>query len=189
MKRFFWLIEDKVWGTRCTYNLWLHGPYGLSKVIERMPFRFLIKYLRKYGATIGENCRFERGLNIHRPMGKKPFENLFIGNSVYIGHNLLIDLSKVITINDGVMIGARCQIWTHAGYYGYKENNYSNYQERSKEVVIMDGTIIYSNVVISPGIKIGKMANIGAGSLVNKSIPDFEFWGGVPVKKILKGEE
>jgi acetyltransferase-like isoleucine patch superfamily enzyme len=157
MKKLFWRIEDLIWGIRCSYNLWLHGPYGLSKVIERMPFRFLIKYLRKYGATIGENCRFERGLNVHRPIGKKPFENLILGNNVYLGHNLLVDLSKSIKINNGVMIGARSQIWTHAGYYANKDAEKGNYQERSKDVVIMDGTIIYSNVVISPGVTVGKM--------------------------------
>ena len=40
---------------------------GLSGVIERMPSHFLIKYLRKYGATIGEGCLIEKGLNLHRP--------------------------------------------------------------------------------------------------------------------------
>jgi acetyltransferase-like isoleucine patch superfamily enzyme len=184
MKTLFWYLENLIWNAKCSYNFWLHGPYGLSKVIEKIPFRYLIKYLRKYGATIGENCRFERGMNIHRPLGEKPFENLNIGNNVYLGHNILLDLSKSITINDGVMIGARCQIWTHAGYYANKDANYSNYQESSKEVVIFEGTIIYSNVVVSPGITIGKMANIGANSLVNENTADFGFYGGVPARRI-----
>jgi len=186
MKSFLWWLEDKVWSTRCSYNLWLHGPYGLSKVIERIPFRFLIKHLKKYGATIGENCRFERGLNLHRPIGKKPFENLILGNNVYLGHNTLIDLSRKVTIKDRVIFASRCQIWTHASYYGGNTIENHLYGEHYGDVVVNEGALIYSNTVITHGVEIGKFAKVGACSLVNKSIPDFEFWGGVPVKNLSK---
>ncbi|MGC9375621.1 MAG: acyltransferase [Bacteroidales bacterium] len=184
MKNIFWFIEDLVWNVRCSYNLWLHGPYGLSKVIEKIPFRFLIKYLRKYGATVGEDCRFERGLNIHRPLGKKPFENLIIGNNVYLGHNTLIDLSRKVILKDRVIFASRCQIWTHASYYEGNTIENHQYGEHYGDVIINEGALIYSNTVITHGNEIGKFAVIGANSLVNKSIPENEFWGGVPVRKI-----
>lgn len=111
MKNLFWFFESILWSIRCSYNFWLHGPYGLAKVIERIPFRYLVKFLRKYGATIGNDCRFERGLNLHRALGKKPFENLIIGNGVYLGHSTLIDLTEKVEIKDKVIIASRCQIW------------------------------------------------------------------------------
>lgn len=184
MKTLFWYLEDINWNFRCSYNLWLHGPYGLSKVIEKIPFRYLVKYLRKYGATIGENCRFERGLNIHRPLGKQPFENLIISDNVYLGHNTLIDLSRKVIIKDNVIIASRCQIWTHASaFVGDSLANYK-YSENFGEVQIKEGAMIYSNVVITHSSIIGKFSKTGANSLINKSIPDLEFWGGVPVKRI-----
>lgn len=184
MKGFIWWIEDQVWGLRCSYNFWLHGPYGLSKVIEKLPFPFMIKYLQMYGATIGENCVFERGINIHRPGKRLPFENIVIGNGVYLGHSVILDLSERITIENNVAIGGRSQIWTHAGFYREKDPKNPDYTENTNSVIIGECAIIYSNVIITHGVQIGKFAKIGASSLVNKSIPDNEFWGGVPVKFI-----
>jgi acetyltransferase-like isoleucine patch superfamily enzyme len=185
LKHLFWFLEDFLWNIRCHYNFWLHGPYGLAKVIEKMPFRFVIKYLRKYGASIGENCRFERGLNIHRPLGKKPFENLVIGNGVYLGHNTLIDLSRRVTLSDKVIIASRCQLWTHASYYEKKDVEFPEYGEHFGEIKIKDCAIIYSNVVIAHGVTIGSFARVGANSLVNRAVDDLSFVGGVPAKQLI----
>lgn len=184
MKKLFWFIEDLKWNIRCRYNFWLHGPYGLAKVIEQMPFRYIVKYLRKYGATIGDHCRFERGLNIHRPLGKKPFENLVIGDYVYLGHNTLIDLSRKVELRDRVIFASRCQLWTHASYYGNADINDPQYGEYFGEVIVHEGALIYSNVVITHGITIGKFARIGANALVNKNVAADCFVGGVPAKTL-----
>lgn len=181
IKHLLWSVENLLWNFRCRYNLWLHGPYGLSKVVEQMPFRFIVKYLRKYGATIGEDCIIERGINIHRPFGKKPFENLYIGNNVYLGHNTLIDLTKRVTLKNRVIIASRCQIWTHASFYGNQDINDPKYGERSGDVIIEEGALIYSGVVVSHGIVVGKFARIGANSLVHKNVAEKAFVGGVPI--------
>jgi acetyltransferase-like isoleucine patch superfamily enzyme len=162
------------------------GPYGLSKVIEKMPFHFLIKYLKKYGASIGDNCRFERGLNIHRPFGNKPFENLIIGNNVYIGHNTLIDLSRKVILKDNVIIASNCQLWTHASFYDVRASGKFKYLEKYGEISISDCAIVYSGSIITHNCNIGKFTMIGANSLVNSNIPDFEFWSGIPSKFINK---
>lgn len=182
MKNLFWFFEDILWSIRCSYNLWLHGPYGLAKVIERIPFRFLVKYLRKYGATIGNDCRFERGLNLHRALGKKPFENLVIGNGVYLGHNTLIDLTEKVEIKDKVIIASRCQIWTHASVYKGKDVINPEYSEHKGGVSIGECAIIYSGAIITHGVRIGEMARVGACALVNKSVEAGTFVKGVPAK-------
>jgi len=182
MKRLFWFIEDIGWNIRCRYNLWLHGPYGLSKTIEKMPFRYIVKYLRKYGATVGENCQFERGLNIHRPLGQKPFENLIIRNNVYLGHNTIIDLSRKVTLKDRVIIASRCQIWTHASYYGGKKVDNHQYGEHYGEVTINEGALVYSGVILTHGITIGSFSRVGANSVVNRDVESYSFVGGVPAK-------
>jgi putative colanic acid biosynthesis acetyltransferase WcaF len=180
MKTIFWFFEDQLWGIRCSYNLWLHGPYGLAKVIERIPFRYLTKYLRKYGATIGEGCRIEKGMIIHRPFGKKPFENLKIGNGAYLGHTLLIDLTDKVEIKDWVVIGARSQIWTHAGHYIDNKTTKPTYDQMQGPVLIKEYVAIFSNVIITAGITIGENAKVGACALVNKSVAANAFVRGVP---------
>lgn len=184
MKHFLWIYEDFLWNIRCQYGLWLHGPYGLARIVEKMPYRFIIKYLKKYGARIGENCRLERGINIHRPLGEKPFENLKIGNNVYLGHNTLIDLTCQVELEDKVIIASQCQIWTHTSYYSHNSTGDFQYGENNGQVIINKGAIIYSGVIITYGVKIGALSIIGANSLVNKNIPAGQFWGGVPAKAI-----
>ena len=182
MKNLFWFFENCIWSIRCSYSLWLHGPYGLTKVIERIPFRYLIKYLRKYGATVGDGCRFEKGLILHRPFGKKAFENLVIGNGVYLGHNVIIDLTEKVEIRDKVAIAARSQIWTHAGFYSSNEKKISEYKEERAPVLINRNVIIYSNSIITCGVTIGEFSRVGACALVNKPVPNNSFVKGVPAK-------
>jgi len=181
LKKAAYLVEDLGWNLKCRYSYWLHGPYGLCKVIEKIPFRFLVKYLRKYGAQVGDECIIERGIRIHRPFGKKPFENLRIGKNVYLGHNVLLDLTQKVTINDFVCIGADTQIWTHSGYY---DNTDYKYLENTGAVLIKEYAIIYSSVIVAQGITIGKMSRIGANSFVNKNVENNLFAAGTPVKTI-----
>lgn len=42
------------------------------------------------------------------------------------------------------------------------------------------------NVIILPGVRIGNGVTIGAGSVVNKDIPDYSIVGGVPARVIKK---
>ncbi|WP_051227782.1 CatB-related O-acetyltransferase [Gillisia sp. JM1] len=52
------------------------------------------------------------------------------------------------------------------------------------DIIIEDDVWIGSNSVILSGIKIGRGAIIGAGSVVTKSINSYEIWAGNPAKKI-----
>jgi serine acetyltransferase len=184
IRALFFAIEDAGWNIKCHYNFWLHGPYGLSKVIEKMPFRFIIKYLRKYGATIGDNCRFERGINLHRPDLIRPYKNLIIGKNVYLGHNVLIDLTAEVEIENNVIIASGVQIWTHASRYLVQKADNLEYTEDKGKVTIGEASIIYSGVIISHNKRIGKICRIGANSLIVKNVADFDFVGGVPAKLI-----
>lgn len=184
MKNVFWCIEDILWGLRCRYNFWLHGPYGLAKVVEGMPFRYIVKYLRKYGAKIGKNCTIERGIKIHRPFGKNPFENLIIGDGVYLGHGVLVDLTKKIKFSDYSLIGARCQFWTHHGFYKFGTNESGPYIENTADLFVGKNVIVYSNVVVGEGVRIGGQSRVSANSLLINSIPEGEFWGGNPAKNL-----
>jgi acetyltransferase-like isoleucine patch superfamily enzyme len=49
-----------------------------------------------------------------------------------------------------------------------------------KAIIIEDGVWIGTHVVILPSVTIGEGAIIAAHSLVNKDIPPYEIWGGVP---------
>lgn len=54
----------------------------------------------------------------------------------------------------------------------------------SKPVIIHDKVFIGGHCLILKGLEIGENAVLGAGSVLTKSIPANEIWGGVPAKKI-----
>jgi maltose O-acetyltransferase len=71
----------------------------------------------------------------------------------------------------------------------------SDYENRGKHVfapvTIGDQVILYANVVVSPGVTIGKNAVIAAGSIVTDDIPEYAFAAGSPAKviKYLKADK
>jgi biotin carboxylase/acetyltransferase-like isoleucine patch superfamily enzyme len=184
MKEFFLKIEDINWAIKCKYNFWLHGPYGLTRIIERMPFYFLIKYMRKYGATIGTGVLIDSGIKFHRPDKKRPLKNFIIGSDTYVGHRILLDLTEKIIIGDNVAIGSDCQIWTHVGDFKNEVRNTTDYHEKIAPVILHAGALCYSHVIINPGVEIGRKVRVLAMSMISKNIPDNQVWAGVPAKFI-----
>ena len=111
-----------------------------------------------------------------------------IGTPFTFGSNIFIDLGRKVsadstedplsvTIGNDVILAGYIHILTHSSVlWGIKDEGGS--------VLIKDGARIGVNVTILPGVKIGENAAIGAGSLVNKSIPDNVIAVGVPAKPI-----
>lgn len=111
-----------------------------------------------------------------------------IGNGVFIGEDCFFDLdySFLLEIGEGAVISAKTIIEFHDSCI---PNVRGKGPLRIGKVLI--GTRAYIGVrsVVLPGVKIGRGSIIGAGSLVNKNIPDDEVWAGVPVKYICTVDE
>lgn len=179
LKRFFWWLEDLGWNIKCRYGFWLHGPYGLARVIEKMPFRYIVKYLRRYGATVSDTTRIERGMIIQRPDAVRPFKNLVLKEGSFVGYKAIMDLTEPIVFEEYAGIGGFCQVWTHQ-----TTTLIPPCPENKGPVTLKRNSICYSGVIVSPGITIGENARIGACSLVNKDVEPDTFVGGVPARPI-----
>ena len=114
-----------------------------------------------YNVTIGKNCYFNHNTILH---GGKKNAKLVIGNYVQTGPNVAIYVSNHGHVNNGIPI-------INQGYY-------------EKDIIIEDDVWIGANSVILSGVRIGKGAIIGAGSVVTKDIPPFCICGGTPAKFI-----
>ncbi|RMF04625.1 MAG: acetyltransferase, partial [Bacteroidetes bacterium] len=51
-------------------------------------------------------------------------------------------------------------------------------------IVIRNDVWLASGVTVLSGVEIGQGAVVAANSVVNKSIPAYEIWGGTPARKI-----
>ncbi len=106
-----------------------------------------------------------------------------IGRPLVFGRNIFIDVTSPalqhfgVRIGDDVILAGYDYILTHSMLlWGIKREG--------GRVVIKRGARIGINVTILPGVKIGENAVVGAGSVVNKDIPDNCIAAGVPARPI-----
>jgi acetyltransferase-like isoleucine patch superfamily enzyme len=185
LKKTLRLFGKAYWRLKCFISIRIEGMEGLSRMIESMPQFCLIAILRKYGASIGDNCLIERGLIVHRPKGKVPLRNLILGDNVYIGHKNIFDLSEKVIICHDSGFGAYCQYWTHTGDWPCDTDRKCE-KDRIGSIQIGTSVICYSSVIIGPGVVIGDDVRVAAGSVVTKNIEPKTIYGGAPAKLIKK---
>lgn len=65
-----------------------------------------------------------------------------------------------------------------------EEKNRRAGQKLALPIYIGEGTWIGANVIILPGVSIGKGCVIGAGSVVVSDVEDNSIYAGVPAKKL-----
>ncbi|MFC4770322.1 acyltransferase [Effusibacillus consociatus] len=118
------------------------------------------------GAFIGENC------NIN--------DHTFIENDVIIGNNVTV--KSGVYIWDGVRIFDNAFIGPNVTFTNDIRPRSKQYPEKFVETVVEEWASIGANSTIIAGIKIGRYAMIGAGSVVTKDIPNNTLWFGNPAK-------
>lgn len=118
-------------------------------------------------------------------VGKKG--QLKIGNNVGISSTAIV-CEKNIRIGDFVKIGGNVVIYDtdfHALDSNLRRESESDiYNANRQNVIIENNVFIGAHSTILKGVHIGENSIIGAGSVVTKSIPDNEIWGGNPAKFI-----
>jgi acetyltransferase-like isoleucine patch superfamily enzyme len=142
--------------------------------------------------SIGDNTHIRGELLLFANGGK-----IKIGKDCYIGKYSHIWSGESISIGNSVLIAHGCNIIdtdSHEIDYRERHNSYirmlneghskTKSNVKTAPVIIEDNAWISFNVCILKGVKIGKGAIIGAGSVVTKDVPPFALVAGNPAKKI-----
>lgn len=111
----------------------------------------------------------------------EPADGLWIGDRTYIGPRAVIGIGGPIRIGRGVQAGAGLTITAEAHAADTAGSFVSGSTDR-RGVTIGDRCWIGNNVSILDGVEIGADCVIGAGSLVNRSIPSGSVAFGVPAR-------
>lgn len=135
----------------------------IFNIILSLYYRLMspIKFARKKGVKIGKNCFIDT-----RKWSSEPY---------------------LITIGNNVQITKDVYFHTHGGAHVARKI-YKNFDIFGK-INIEDWVYIGAGSQIMPGVTIGEGSLIAAGSIVTKSVPPHEVWGGNPARFICSVEE
>ncbi|MEI8048023.1 MAG: acyltransferase [Bacteroidota bacterium] len=108
--------------------------------------------------------------------------NVLLGNRVRVGIGSVI--IGPVTMGNGAGLGQH--VFVSGFNHGYKDGtkNSSVQPLDIKPVIIEDEVHIGANSVVTAGVTIGQRSQIGAGSVVTKSIPPFSIAVGNPCRVI-----
>ena len=136
--------------------------------------------------TIGDDVWISGALDIAsgRTLDKP---ELVIGNRVFIGHRTVLDVSRQIVIEDGVLIAQGCYIADSDGHPKNRDQRIRGEVPSSDEIrpvrICRDAWLGRGCVVVK-GITIGEGAIVGAGSIVSRDVPPFSVAAGNPARII-----
>lgn len=94
--------------------------------------------------------------------------NIRIGNNVSIGRNCLINDVCEVQIGNNVILSPNVCIYTGTCSTDPRRRQGNTGAQHGKQVVIEDDVWIAANVVILPGVRIGRGSTVGAGSVITR---------------------
>lgn len=112
------------------------------------------------------------------------------GARIEVGEKSIINYGTSISAHQQISIGNRCKI----GHYVFiMDNDQHDVIERtrtppSRPVVVEDDVWIASHAIILPGVRIGRNAIVGAGSVVTRDVPPDTVVAGNPAKHVRRLE-
>lgn len=110
--------------------------------------------------------------------------NITIGNNFYTNHNCTILDGAKVTFGDNVFIAPNC-VFSTAGHPIDAEQRNKGL-EIALPITVGDNVWFGTNVSVLPGVTIGSNVVIGAGSVVNRDIPDGVVAVGNPCRVLRK---
>ena len=121
------------------------------------------------GAVIGKDCSLG--------------QNVFVGNKVVIGDNVKVQnnvsVYDNVTLESDVFCGPS-MVFTNV----YNPRSAVPRKNEYRDTLVKRGATLGANCTIVCGTTIGEYAFIGAGTVVNRDVPDYALMVGVPAKQI-----
>lgn len=138
------------------------------------------------GATLGENTRVWHFVHVCGGAvigsGCSLGQNVFVGNKVVIGDNCKIQnnvsVYDNVALEDDVFCGPS-MVFTNV----FNPRSAVTRKDEYRDTVVRRGATIGANATIICGVEIGEHAFIGAGAVVNQSVPAFALMLGIPARQ------
>jgi acetyltransferase-like isoleucine patch superfamily enzyme len=168
-KRFIWLI----------YNKFIHKIFTKAISAYHSSHTYLtISQFSKFGS---DNV-VDTGIWVNKP------DNISFGSNIFLGRNVYLNAYEKIEIGNFCIIAADCKLITANHKYRYSDIPIDQQGYECRPIKLHDNVWLGYDVIILPGVSLGKGCVVGAGSIVTKSFGDNTVIAGCPAK-IIKTKE
>jgi len=125
--------------------------------------------LMLFGAKIGQGVYIKPGVRVKFPW------YLTVGDYCWLGEDLWIDNLTDVRIGSNVCISQGAYLCT--GNHDWTTPNMKLFR---KPIRVDDGSWVGARAILCPGVSIGSGSIVAAGSVVTRSIGEYEVWAGNP---------
>lgn len=133
--------------------------------------------------SLGQQCIIEPDVYFKYDGFWTPGPSIQIGNRVFIGRNTEFNITGGITIGDDCLIASGCTFVD--GDHGMAPDRPMNEQPLNRAAIVLEENVwLGAQCVVLKGVRLGRGAVIGAGSVVTKSVPAGEVWAGTPARRL-----
>ncbi|EXJ72791.1 acetyltransferase [Cladophialophora psammophila CBS 110553] len=112
--------------------------------------------------------------------------NIVLGEGAQLNFNSSFVDTCPIRIGARTLVGPNCSFYSGTHPLDPALRNGTNGPELGKEISIGEDCWLGGNVIILPGVTIGRGCTVGAGSVVTKDIPAFHVAAGNPARILRK---
>lgn len=139
------------------------------------------------GAILGKGCKVWHFCHLMGP--SEIGENCNFGQNVVVSPGVKLGRNVKVQNNVSIYTGVECENDVFLGPSMVFTNVYNPRSAVSRKheylkTLVKEGATIGANATIVCGVEIGRFAFIGAGTLVNRNVPDYALIVGNPGKQI-----
>ncbi len=151
---------------------------------ERVRLDGRFYYPRGLELRVGDRVRIKRDVRLGWEPDHAPSAAVEIGDRTEVLAHARLDGTGGIRIGRGTHIGRACAIYTHRHAVGRRDVPVLEAPIEIAPVRIGDDVMIYSDVVILPGVSIGDGAVVGVRAVVTNDVEPYDIVAGVPAQRI-----
>ncbi|KAJ5207282.1 Maltose/galactoside acetyltransferase [Penicillium cf. griseofulvum] len=142
----------------------------------------------KLDDPVADDALFEQEPWVEAPVKMDYGFNVKLGAGVFVNFNCVFIDTCPITVGARTLFGPNVNLFSGAHPLDPALRNGLEGPETGKPIVIGEDCWLGGNVIVLPGVTIGRGVTIGAGSVVTKDVPAFHVAAGNPAKIIRRIE-
>lgn len=162
-------------------DLWRTLKHGRKLARHGKHFRCPIPDLTVEGhVEVGDHCRFRENVVLRALDGGK----IVFGNRTGCSWHVYVEAHELIKVGNYAGLAEHVILCDTVFHFEENDKPWREVRRTTAPIFIEDNCFVGSGCFIGPGVTIGEGAVVAHHSIVTRSVPPFEIWGGAPAMRI-----